>query len=97
MLLPYVGFFPCEIMFLPLADVYFLMVRNYKLKLKAREREACLKKTRNCVPLIINCLVKSLAFPVPLSSCEAVDLPLETKMHSGLKGHPGPDQCVVSV
>lgn len=69
MILPYVGFFPRETMFLPLADAYFWWFRNYKLKLKASERDVCLKKTHSCVSLIINGLLKSLSFPAPLSSC----------------------------
>lgn len=67
-MLPYVGFFPCEIMFQPLADdlFFFGCFRNYKLKLKASEREVRLKiKRPNRVSLIINCPLKNLSLPVP--------------------------------
>lgn len=39
MILPYVGFFPWEIIFLLLADAFFLWFGDYNLKLNARKRK----------------------------------------------------------
>lgn len=43
MILPYVGFFPWEIIFLLLADAFILWFGDYNLKLNARKRKVVKK------------------------------------------------------